>query len=722
MPMTWQRKGKEESKQGARRLSALGCFPSAMGHWEMIGLLALAGATTVPPGCTCYNTCHPANTEMNLQTQDGLCDDGGPGSEWSDCLYGTDCADCGPRCGPMPPPAPPAPPPPPLVAPCPCSVMDVSTSDADVRRLQGDLMGRYVRDDTLAVGGRSVWRQADGARFYLHYSSTRFDWIIGPAISTVHGSADWAAITSGTSYAACPDHVGSTPGGYWRYWDNAVWRTGGINVAGACPPSPPPPPLSPGFICRCEDSCFAPGTNTVSGDALHSDGVCDDGGPGAEGMDCEYGTDCSDCGSRCGLLPPPMPPRPPPPPTHECACATMQVRLSAAARRVHGVHEGTYSLVPGLLRDGRAIYRHTFTYGGHTYTSYMFYAVSHWIVGPSHTSLFGSLITASATHTDCPSGVSAWVYYDGTATAWRPGVVVTPGCTFTPPLPAPPPAPMPPPPSPPPPTPSPPPPTPPPPPVSPPPPPSRPPPPPPCPPPLPPPPPQPPRPPIRPTPPSTPPPSPPPSPPSPPWPPLLPNATLNATFPSSAAALTPAHDGGGSATAAVLISLLLLAGLAAGGFVLYRRRNRKLRSGEATLPTVFDAPLTLGAPVGGQAATSSSAGPLPPLIATNLPNGAVSWSTSTAAQTSSSPVHLLPPLLTTRGEVVAPPELPLGSPSSSTRNVAALQRARRSFGGRKARGRASSGATEMVPPDGAEERRVSMSRPLMDAQAMQSDL
>ena len=73
-------------------------------------------------------------------------------------------------------------------------------------------------------------------------------------------------------------------------------------------------------------------------------------------------------------------------------------------------------------------------------------------------------------------------------------------------------------------------------------------------------------------------------------------------------------------------------------------------------------------------------------------------------------------------KVVAPPELPLGSPSSSTRNVAALQRARRSFGGRKARGRASSGATEMVPPDGAEERRVSMSRPLMDAQAMQSDL
>jgi hypothetical protein len=37
----------------------------------------------------CTNTCQFAN--------DGLCDDGGPGSDYSVCEYGTDCADCGPR-------------------------------------------------------------------------------------------------------------------------------------------------------------------------------------------------------------------------------------------------------------------------------------------------------------------------------------------------------------------------------------------------------------------------------------------------------------------------------------------------------------------------------------------------------------------------------------------------------------------------------------------------
>ena len=40
---------------------------------------------------------------MPLYTSDSLCDDGGPGAEYADCIYGTDCADCGPRF-PRPPP------------------------------------------------------------------------------------------------------------------------------------------------------------------------------------------------------------------------------------------------------------------------------------------------------------------------------------------------------------------------------------------------------------------------------------------------------------------------------------------------------------------------------------------------------------------------------------------------------------------------------------------
>ena len=49
-------------------------------------------------------------------TGDGVCNDGGPGSETSECLLGTDCADCGKRAinmPPFPPSAPPMPPWPP---------------------------------------------------------------------------------------------------------------------------------------------------------------------------------------------------------------------------------------------------------------------------------------------------------------------------------------------------------------------------------------------------------------------------------------------------------------------------------------------------------------------------------------------------------------------------------------------------------------------------------
>ncbi len=42
-------------------------------------------------GAQCSNTCNSAN--------DGECDDGGPGAQYSVCAFGTDCNDCGPRSG-----------------------------------------------------------------------------------------------------------------------------------------------------------------------------------------------------------------------------------------------------------------------------------------------------------------------------------------------------------------------------------------------------------------------------------------------------------------------------------------------------------------------------------------------------------------------------------------------------------------------------------------------
>ena len=64
--------------------------------------------------------------------------------------------------------------------------------------------------------------------------------------------------------------------------------------------------LAPGFMhpSVCHDSCMYP-----------SDGVCDDGGLGSVYSLCFTATDCSDCGPRLGLPPPPpLPPRPPPSP------------------------------------------------------------------------------------------------------------------------------------------------------------------------------------------------------------------------------------------------------------------------------------------------------------------------------------------------------------------------------------------------------------------------
>ncbi|KAL1523436.1 hypothetical protein AB1Y20_018376 [Prymnesium parvum] len=43
--------------------------------------------------CTCTNQCA-------LGARDGVCDDGGPASDYSACTLGSDCADCGPRAGP----------------------------------------------------------------------------------------------------------------------------------------------------------------------------------------------------------------------------------------------------------------------------------------------------------------------------------------------------------------------------------------------------------------------------------------------------------------------------------------------------------------------------------------------------------------------------------------------------------------------------------------------
>ena len=71
------------------------------------------GAYASHDGCLCSNrgACAFGGKRNNI------CQDGGPGSQFSDCEYGTDCSDCGKRQAPYPPEKPPAASPPPCNPP-----------------------------------------------------------------------------------------------------------------------------------------------------------------------------------------------------------------------------------------------------------------------------------------------------------------------------------------------------------------------------------------------------------------------------------------------------------------------------------------------------------------------------------------------------------------------------------------------------------------------------
>lgn len=57
-----------------------------------LAAFALAGAMPAPAAAQCADSCGSSN--------DGECDDGGPGSIYDICAFGTDCGDCGPRIAP----------------------------------------------------------------------------------------------------------------------------------------------------------------------------------------------------------------------------------------------------------------------------------------------------------------------------------------------------------------------------------------------------------------------------------------------------------------------------------------------------------------------------------------------------------------------------------------------------------------------------------------------
>ena len=63
---------------------------------ETAAMLESEASIAVLPACLCDESC-TATYSGAIIANDSSCDDGGSGSEYSDCAVGTDCADCGPR-------------------------------------------------------------------------------------------------------------------------------------------------------------------------------------------------------------------------------------------------------------------------------------------------------------------------------------------------------------------------------------------------------------------------------------------------------------------------------------------------------------------------------------------------------------------------------------------------------------------------------------------------
>ncbi|MBE35815.1 MAG: hypothetical protein CMI16_09735 [Opitutaceae bacterium] len=129
--------------------------------------------------------------------------------------------------------------------------------------------------------------------------------------------------------------------------------TAGFVFSPSTPPSPPPPiqpSAPPGFTCS--NACVG-GT----GGTHDNDGICDDGGAGAEYYSCQIGTDCADCGVRYVSPPPPTPPTPPPsppPPTLGPNCMPYIVAVT---------NDGSSYYIDGATTD-RDIGPHRYTFTG----------------------------------------------------------------------------------------------------------------------------------------------------------------------------------------------------------------------------------------------------------------------------------------------------------------------------------------------------------------------
>ena len=94
------RHARSRNHHGHRAATVTPQSPQAAGKLPCATILSSLDAAGVDDGGVERLFCVPFGGRANarLYTSDSLCDDGGPGAaEYADCIYGSDCADCGPR-------------------------------------------------------------------------------------------------------------------------------------------------------------------------------------------------------------------------------------------------------------------------------------------------------------------------------------------------------------------------------------------------------------------------------------------------------------------------------------------------------------------------------------------------------------------------------------------------------------------------------------------------
>jgi len=240
----------------------------------------------------CDNTC--------IHFGDSECDDGGAGAEFAECLFGTDCQDCGSRI---------SYPPPSVSSPSTNTVICTDTcfyaSDTDCD--DGGLGSEYAicneGSDCADCGPRyssppppnvaNNFYDCDGV-FVGGYETWLGDGICHNGTNGVF-NFNCESLKCDQCDCECPNNL--------TICDVLPVPSPSSPPPPSPPPSPlpPPPPPAPQF---CTDDCSS----------YASDGSCDDGGVGSQFAYCAFGTDCSDCGIRYFPSPSPPPsPRPSPP-------------------------------------------------------------------------------------------------------------------------------------------------------------------------------------------------------------------------------------------------------------------------------------------------------------------------------------------------------------------------------------------------------------------------